>query len=131
MTVIIVICCTKYQRGNLFHTNVYIGTTVVVSRPPSPLHSLTHICFNSINLPNTKGKKFLVDTCLLDIKGEGNSRQQQLNYFTMLYVFNATCFGIYTRSLHRADKTIKKNYYVNRIKLFYVIYIYIYIYIYI
>ena len=42
----------------------------------------------------------------------------KLSYFSMLYGFNATCFGSFTRSLHQADKTPQKNYYVSRVMLF-------------
>jgi hypothetical protein len=46
--------------------------------------------------------------CRNDTRCDDNSRQSQLNSFSMLCDFNATCFGSYTRSHHQADKTQNK-----------------------
>jgi hypothetical protein len=46
---------------------------------------------------------------------QDTSRQSKLHYFSVLYGFNATCFGSYRTYHHQADTTPKKNYYVNRI----------------
>jgi hypothetical protein len=40
---------------------------------------------------------------------EDNNCQLQLNSLIMLYGFNATCFGSYTRSHHQDDETPQKN----------------------
>ena len=43
----------------------------------------------------------------------------QLNYFSTLYGSHATFFGSNSSPHHQADTTPNKNYYVNRIMLFY------------
>lgn len=54
---------------------------------------------------------------------EDNSCQLKLNSFSMLYGFNATCFGWYTRCHYQADKTLIKHYDVICIMLFNIIHI--------
>jgi len=60
-------------------------------------------------------------TCTCDEGGQSMRiiAINQLNYFSTLYVSHETCFGSYARHHHQADTTPNKNYYVNRIMLFY------------
>jgi len=41
--------------------------------------------------------------------------------YAVKYSCNVPCFGTYSRRHHQAVKTLKNNYYVHRIMLFYII----------